>query len=269
MLGGKVMKYFIVDAFTDEMFKGNPAGICVLDEFLDKTLMQKIAFENNLAETAFIVPRNGSYDLKWFTPELEMDFCGHATIASAFVVKNYIDKNIDKIDFHTLSGVLSVVKKGDVYEMNFPSRIPEKSETTPLIASSIGVKPIETLISKDPVGYRYFVLLENEYQVRTLIPDFEKIKTIPNCFGLIVTAKSISDDFASRFFAPNAGVNEDPVTGSIHSTLIPYWAKKLGKDKMVAKQLSKRGGTLYCENLGDRVTIGGKATLYLEGSIKL
>lgn len=263
------MKYYVVDAFTDEQFKGNPAGVCVLDEFLDKALMQKIAFENNLAETAFIVPRDGYYDLKWFTPELEMDLCGHATIASAYIVKNYIDKNAAKIDFHTLSGILSVIKKGDIYEMNFPSRMPEKSETTQLIASSIGVTPIETQISKDPVGYRYFVLLENEDQVKTLVPDFEQIKTIPNCFGLIVTAKSSSVDFVSRFFAPNAGVNEDPVTGSIHSTLIPYWAEKLGKDTMIAKQLSKRGGTLYCENLGDRVTIGGKAVLYLEGSINL
>jgi len=258
------MKYFIVDAFTDELFKGNQAGVCLLDEWLDEEVMQKIAAENNLAETAFLVRNNEHYDLRWFTPETEIDLCGHATLASAFVISNFVDSSLVKIDFHTMSGILSVEKKNDLFEMNFPSRMPRPISVTPLMEQAIGVPVQEAHLSRDML-----LLVDSEQQVRNLRPDFGLISRIPDCFALIVTAKGSTADFVSRFFAPNASIPEDPVTGSAHSTLIPFWAEKLKKDKMVAKQLSKRGGTLYCENLNDRVIIAGKAALYLHGDIRI
>ncbi|WP_410768090.1 PhzF family phenazine biosynthesis protein [Fontibacillus sp. BL9] len=261
------MQYYVVDAFTDEFFKGNPAGVCIVDEFPDSALMQSIAFENNLSETAFVVPRDGYYDLKWFTPELEIDLCGHATLASAYVVHHFIDHGLNEMNFHTLSGILEVVKKDDLFELNFPARIAEKIESFSSIEEILGTTPVELVVTRNQVGIRYYAVLESEEQVAQFDPDFELIKQLPDSFGLVITAKGKQSDFVSRFFAPHAGVNEDPVTGSVHCTLIPYWAGKLGKDKLLAKQLSRRGGTLYCENLGARVAIGGHAVLYLEGSL--
>ncbi len=265
------MRYYVVDAFASQLFKGNPAGVCILDEWPNAALMQAIAAENNLAETAFVVKRDGYYDLRWFTPEVEMDLCGHATLASAFVVANFVDANAARMDFHTRSGVLSVAKSGALYEMDFPSRKPIRTTAidSKQVAEALGAAPLELWQSRD-----LLVLVESEEQVRALIPDFEQLKRIPDCFAVIVTARSDAAtakgeevDFVSRFFAPNAGIPEDPVTGSAHSTLIPFWAERLGKNKMVAKQLSKRGGTLYCEALGERVKIGGEAILYLTGDI--
>lgn len=258
------MKYFIVDAFTENLFKGNQAGVCLLDQWIDDKVMQNIAAENNLAETAFIVKKNGDYDLRWFTPEVEIDLCGHATLASAYVLANYIDKESNEFRFNTLSGELIVTKKGDIFEMDFPSRKPKQIEPSQLMEESIGTKIMEAHISRD-----LLLLVETEEQVKNLTPNFNLLKTISDCFAVIVTAKGNNVDFVSRFFAPNAGIPEDPVTGSSHSILIPFWAARLGKNKLVANQLSKRGGTLYCENCFDRVKISGYATLYLEGDIKI
>jgi len=256
------MKYFIVDAFADSLFKGNQAGVCLLDEWLDTATMQKIAFENNLAETAFVVKREKHYDLKWFTPEIEIDLCGHATLASAFIVFSFIDTAADVIEFNTLSGILKVSRSEDMYEMDFPARSPKKIELTPQMSESVGVPVLEAYISRD-----LLMLVEDEEKVLDLVPDYEIMKALPDSLGKIVTARGTNADFVSRFFMPGSSIPEDPVTGSAHSTLIPFWAERLGKDEMIAKQLSERGGTLYCKNEGDRVKIAGKAVLYLQGEI--
>jgi len=256
------MKYYIVDAFSDKLFSGNQAGVCLLDEWLKDETMQKIAAENNLAETAFVVKRKNYYDLRWFTPRTEMDLCGHATLASAFVITNFLDNGVSAMSFHTKSGVLPVKKADDLFEMDFPSRKPEKIEITPLMEQAVKVPVLEAHMSRD-----ILLILDNEEQVRNLRPDLNLVAKLPDCFALIVSAKGESADFVSRFFAPNAAIPEDPVTGSAHSTLIPFWAERLDKDKMIAKQLSKRGGTLYCQNCGDRVKISGRAVLYLQGEI--
>ncbi len=258
------MKYYIVDAFAERLFEGNPAGVCVLDEWPDGSVMQSIAFENNLAETAFVIKRDRYYDLRWFTPEAEIDLCGHATLASAFVITKFIDSNATVMDFHTMSGILSVKKANGLYEMDFPARKPVPVRVVPLMEQALGVPVLEAYLARDML-----LLVESEQKVRDLKPNLDLIAQIPNCFAAIVTAKGAAVDFVSRFFAPNAGIPEDPVTGSSHATLIPFWAERLHKSKMTAKQLSKRGGTLFCENCGERVKISGKAALYLQGEIIL
>jgi len=260
------MKYFIVDAFTDELFKGNPAGVCILDEWLDDKLLQYIAFENNLAETAFIVKKDLQYELRWFTPETEIDLCGHATLASAFIITNFIDKNCKLIQFNTKSGILTVdfIDANELYEMDFPAWKPKKTEINQIVQTAINAKIKEAYIGRD-----LLLVIDKEEQVKNLEINFDILKSCKEYFAFIITAASSNEgyDFVSRFFAPNAGILEDPVTGSSHCMLIPYWAEKLNKNKLIAKQLSKRGGTLYCENNGDRVKISGKAKLYLEGNI--
>lgn len=261
---GIILRYYIVDAFTDEVFKGNQAGVCLLDEWISSETMQNIASENNLAETAFVVKRKDYYDLRWFTPATEIDLCGHATLASAFIITSYVDQSIKKLDFHTMSGILSVEKKDDLFEMDFPARMPVPIPVTQLMEQAIGLPVKEAHLSRDML-----LLIDSEQQVRDLQPDLNLVSKLPDCFGLIVTAKGDKTDFVSRFFAPNAGISEDPVTGSSHSTLIPFWAQKLNKEKMIAKQLSKRSGTLYLEYHRDRVRISGKAALFLQGDIKV
>ena len=256
------MKYYVVDAFSEHVFHGNPAGVCLVDSLLDGETMQSIAAENNLAETAFIIPKGNDFDLRWFTPTVEMDLCGHATLASAFVISNFINKNMDTVKFNTLSGVLEVTKRGDLFEMDFPARKPQKIQLHPLMEQALGCSVIGAYQSRDCV-----LLVESERAVQAIIPNMELLGQIPDSFAVIVTAKGSSVDFVSRFFAPNAGIPEDPVTGSSHSTLIPFWAERLQKKQMIAKQLSKRGGTLYCEDCGERVKISGKAVLYLSGEI--
>ena len=256
------MKYYVADAFADKLFHGNPAGVCLLDAWPHEETMQNIAAENNLAETAFVVKREDGYGLRWFTPKAEIDLCGHATLASAFVVTNFLDIGISHMDFHTKSGLLSVEKTGDLFEMDFPSRKPEKIEAIPAMEEAIGARILETHQSRDTL-----LLLESETEVKNLAPNLSLVENLPNVFALIVTAKGDSVDFVSRFFAPGLGVPEDPVTGSAHSTLIPFWAERLDKTKMTARQISKRGGTLYCEDRGDRVKISGKAILYLQGKL--
>jgi PhzF family phenazine biosynthesis protein len=258
------MKYYVVDAFTDKLFKGNPAGVCLLEEWLDDELLQNIAAENNLAETAFVVKQKDYYDLRWFTPTLEIDLCGHATLASAFIVSNFLDKGKTKMDFHTKSGVLPVQKFDDLYELNFPSRMPTKIDDIPEMEQALGVPILEAHQSRD-----LLLLLKDEEQIINLKPDINLLAKLPDAFAVIVTAKGDSADFVSRFFAPNAGINEDPVTGSTHTSLIPFWSKKLGKDKMVARQLSERGGIIYCRNAKERVFIAGRASLCLLGDINI
>jgi PhzF family phenazine biosynthesis protein len=256
------MKYYIVDAFADQLFKGNPAGVCLLDYELSDEIMQKIAYENNLAETA--LQKNNQYILRWFTPEVEIDLCGHATLATAFVVMNYVSPSLKEIEFETQSGKLTVVREGDIYTLDFPNRMPKPIDQPELLEKALGCKILETHLSRDLV-----VLVENEDTVLNLILDMDVIRKISQdiAFAIIVTAKGDSCVFVSRFFAPNAGIMEDPVTGSAHSTLIPFWSERLGKTKMIAKQLSHRGGTLYCEYCNDRVKIGGTAVCYLQGEL--
>jgi len=256
------MKYFVVDAFTDRVFHGNQAGVCIADTPLDDATMQNIAAENNLPETAFVTPNGGDYDLRWFTPKVEIDLCGHATLASAFIISNFVNPGLKTMRFHTHSGVLEVVKQGDLFEMDFPARKPEAIQITPLMERAIGYPVLEAHAARD-----LLLRIDAESAVRALSPDMELMRQIPGCFAIIVTAKGSADDFVSRFFAPNAGIPEDPVTGSSHATLIPFWAEKLGKREMTARQLSERGGVLYCKDCGERVKIAGKAALYLQGEI--
>ncbi|AVQ46174.1 PhzF family phenazine biosynthesis protein [Clostridium botulinum] len=258
------MKYYVVDAFAEKVFEGNPAGVCIMKQWLPDETMQKIAIENNLSETAFAVKEGDSYNLRWFTPGKEVDLCGHATLATAYVIANYYEKNVDKINFQTISGELIVVKKGDLHEMNFPSRMPEPFSLTEQMIEALGVKPLEAYLGRD-----LMFVLENEEDVQKASPDFSKLEKLPDGMGVLITAKGKKYDFVSRCFFPKIKVNEDPVCGSAHCNFIPYWAKHLGKDEMVARQLSNRGGTLYCKYCGDRVTISGSAALYSIANIQI
>jgi PhzF family phenazine biosynthesis protein len=254
--------YYEVDAFANRLFRGNPAGVCPLEKWLDDALMQSIAAENNLAETAFFVPRDSDYELRWFTPTIEIDLCGHATLASAFILFSELGYRGDSVRFHSKSGPLAVSRTGDVLTLDFPSRPPGPCTTPKALIDGLGMQPIEVLKARD-----YFAIFANVEDVRLLQPDFNLLRTLDQ--KVIVTAPGTDCDFVSRFFAPTAGVNEDPVTGSAHCTLIPYWAKRLGKMKLFARQLSKRGGEIFCEDAGERVRIGGNAVLYSRGEIEL
>jgi predicted PhzF superfamily epimerase YddE/YHI9 len=256
------VKYFIADAFTDEAFKGNPAGVCFLSDWQRDDTMQNIAKENNFSETAFIVQRDGYWNIRWFTPSCEFDLCGHATLASAFVIMEIVEPGLNQVKFRSMSGDLSVTKEGGLYVLDFPSRPAKKIDPLPAIDESLGVRPDSYYLSRD-----HLVLLENAEQVRELRPDFPALRKVPDMIGLIATAKGDDCDFVSRYFAPEDAGSEDPVTGSAHCTLIPFWSERLGKTEMTAKQLSSRGGTLYCRYMGDRVKIGGNAVLYMSGEI--
>ncbi|MCL2261413.1 MAG: PhzF family phenazine biosynthesis protein [Fibromonadales bacterium] len=265
------MDYYVIDVFAEKLFKGNPAGVCLLEQWIDDEKLQNIASENNLSETAFLVKRDGYYDLRWFTPAVEIDLCGHATIASAFVLLKFYETNIDEIKFKTMSGIMKVTKKSDIFYLDFPARKAHKT---------VDYKTFDESFSCNNNGiYKavdFLVVFDNETQIRNIKINFSALKKIKeeakmesDSFGIIITAKGDNCDFVSRFFAPNAGIDEDPVTGRAHCTLIPYWAERLGKIKMKALQLSKRGGEIDCEHLGERVLIGGKAVLYLKGNIFL
>jgi len=257
------MKYYVVDVFTDTLFGGNPAGVCLLDTWIDDDLMQKIAFENNLSETAFLVKQDGYYDLRWFTPEVEIDLCGHATLGSAYVLMQFVDPDMKRVEFHTQSGILTVSRdSGDVLIMDFPSRKPEPCPIPDILEKALGTKVLETHMSRD-----LLVVVENARAVKNMTPDFALLKDIEQPFAIIVTARGDDCDFVSRFFAPNAGIDEDPVTGSAHCTLIPFWSERLGKREMLARQLSLRGGKIFCKDSGDRVKIGGEVRLFLAGEI--
>ncbi len=252
------MKCYIVDAFAEKIFEGNPAGVCVLDKWISDELMQNIAIENNLSETAFTVKIGQEYHLRWFTPGGEIDLCGHATLATAFILSNFYDKESVKFRFTTLSGELVVIRNNDVYEMNFPSiKIKKYPLTEKMIDALGGVIPVETYIGRDLI-----FVLENEAQVKELAPDFAKIKSLDEGLAVFVTAAGEKFDFVARSFWPKLGVNEDPVCGSMFCSLIPYWSERLHKSTMVARQLSKRGGTVYCIDNQERVQISGTAALY-------
>lgn len=255
-------KYYVVDAFADEVFKGNPAGVCLLDEWPEEEIMRRIAAENNLSETAFLVPRSGYYDIRWFTPADEVDLCGHATLGTAYAVTRFVEPNADRLEFRSMSGTLSVERQGDRFVLDFPSRPPVPAEPPEGLAEILGARPKGTFLSRDLV-----VELESEQQVRDLKPDFVRMGALKGNLGVLVTAPGETADFVSRCFFPVLGVQEDPVTGSAHCSLIPFWAGRLNKKKMTAAQLSRRGGRLFCELCGDRVKIGGKAVLYLTGEI--
>ncbi len=257
------MKIYQVDAFTDQLFGGNPAAVCPMDSWIPDEKMQQIAMENNLSETAFFVPENDAYHIRWFTPEMEIDLCGHATLASAHVIFQYLNYMEEQINFQYHDGYLSVRKVHDLLSMDFPAIIAEKSDISELVTMSLGKQPKEVLKARD-----LMVVYESEKDIAALQPDFGKMLSIEH-LGIIATAPGDSADFVSRFFAPRAGINEDPVTGSAHCMLIPFWARRLGKNQLEALQLSKRVGKLSCEFKGERVDIAGKAVTYLSGEISI
>lgn len=254
--------YFEVDAFASKPFHGNPAGICPLAKWLDDVTLQNIAAENNLSETAFFVPRGDDYELRWFTPTVEVDLCGHATMASAFILFSEFGASDNVVRFRSRSGVLTVTRNGDILTLDFPSRPPVPFAVPESLMRGLGKKPGEVLKARD-----YFAVFASEDDVLSLRPDFALLGTLDQM--VIVTGPGKDCDFVSRFFAPTAGVPEDPVTGSAHCTLIPYWAGRLGKTKLFARQVSRRGGELFCELAGERVLIGGKAVLYSRGHIEI
>lgn len=252
-----------IDAFTSTQFKGNPAGVCPLDTWLNEKILLNIAAENNLSETAFFVKEKTGYRLRWFTPETEVDLCGHATLATAFVIFNDLNPSLHTVEFETQSGKLTVKRKNDLLTMDFPSRKPVACSPPQELIQGLGGNPIEFLKSRD-----YFVVYASEEEIKALKPNMGLLTDL-DALGVIVTSKGNHVDFVSRFFAPGAGIPEDPVTGSAHSSLIPYWAEKSGKNTLHALQVSNRGGELFCELSEDRVLISGRAVKYLEGFIEL
>ena len=257
---------FQVDAFTERLFGGNPAAVCLLDEWLTEDVMQHIAAENNLAETAFIKAAGGGYEIRWFTPTVEVDLCGHATLASAHVLYQYAAYKDAEIVFSSrLSGLLKVRRDGGLLTLDFPADRFEKVPTPAALTAALGIEPMETYRGKTD----YMAVLPSEQAIKDLRPDFVALGTIKDCRGIIVTAEGTSTDFVSRFFAPQSGINEDPVTGSAHTTLTPYWAGVLGKNDLTALQLSERRGHLWCKHNGNRVAISGHAVTYMQGEIEI
>jgi predicted PhzF superfamily epimerase YddE/YHI9 len=257
------LNLYQVDAFTSRVFGGNPAAVVPLDAWLPDATLQAIALENNLSETAFFVKEGEGYRLRWFTPAQEVDLCGHATLASAYVLFHHLARGLQRVEFASRSGPLKVAREGEWLVMDFPSR-PPRAFTPPLeLAQVLGASPREVLVSRDWVA-----VFDSEAQVRELKPDLMRLAQL-DTFAVTVTAPGQEVDFVSRFFAPRVGVPEDPVTGSAHCSLVPYWAKRLGKTRLSARQVSARGGELRCEEREDRVHIAGQAVLYLEGVITL
>lgn len=250
------MKQFIVDAFTEKLFGGNPAAVCLVDKFPPENLMLNIARENNLSETAFVVRDGEIFRMRWFTPVAEIDFCGHATLATAFVLMTQIDKNLSVVEFDTLRGRLTVARKGNMFEMNFPAYVPKKIPVTAEMCEAVHAKVSEAYVARD-----LMMVLESAEVVENLAPDFDKLSKLDGDIQA-VTAAGTDFDCVSRVFAPEISVPEDPVTGSTHCMIVPYWANKLGKTKIIARQASARGGVLHCEVAGDRVKISGSAVLF-------
>lgn len=257
------MKIFQVDAFAEKVFTGNPAAVVPLDQWPDDSVMQNIAMENNLAETAFVIRQGEGFHIRWFTPTMEVDLCGHATLASAHVLFNHLGVQAEVVQFYSpRSGPLNVYRRGELLILDFPAdRIAEVAPTGDMM-DAFNIPPKEFYQGKTDLMFVY----ENEEQVTDIIPNLRTIAALP-VRGVIITAPGSQVDFVSRFFGPQSGIDEDPVTGSAHTTLIPYWAKRLGKDDLAAIQLSKRRGLLACKNLGERVLISGKARTYLVGDI--
>ena len=252
-----------VDAFSARVFGGNPAAVCPLESWLPDDVLQSIAAENNLAETAYFVKTGDRYHIRWFTPTVEVDLCGHATLASAFVILTRLTPNKTEVHFHSKSGELAVAREGDRFSLDFPSRPPEKCKAPPALLAALRGEPALVLAARD-----YLVVYDSEDEIADLSPDMGLIAGLDR-FAVIVTAPGKNSDFVSRFFAPAKGVPEDPVTGSSHCTLTPYWAKRLGKSHLHAFQISPRRGELWCEDRGARVKISGHAVCFLEGTILL
>jgi PhzF family phenazine biosynthesis protein len=253
-----------VDAFTDQLFHGNPAAVCPLQEWLPEDRMQQIAMENNLAETAFYVRETERYRIRWFTPEIEVDLCGHATLAAAFVLFHFGQHSGTTIEFNSRSGLLSVARSDDLLTLNFPADTPEVAPMPDRLAEAIGIPPTECLKGKSD----YMLVYRTPEEIEEIRPEMNRLSNV-RARGIIVTAPGREVDFVSRFFAPQSGVPEDPVTGSAHTTLTPYWSAKLGKKELTAMQLSRRRGWLWCRQSGDRVEISGHARAYLTGSIEI
>lgn len=260
------MKYPIyqVDAFTGRLFSGNPAAVVFCESGLSHEIMQSIALENNLSDTAFVVPMGESYQIRWFTPSVEVDLCGHATLASAHVIFNHLGYSADTISFSSKSGHLYVRKEGEILYLNFPADSVQSVGSSQLLIDGLGEIPNETYKGRDD----YLAVFDNEDVILSLSPDMAMLSKVP-ARGVIVTAPGREVDFVSRFFAPQSGIPEDPVTGSAHTALIPYWSRRLGKKHLKAEQVSRRGGELLCLDLGDRVEIGGRAVTFLIGEISI
>ncbi len=252
-----------VDAFAAAPFEGNPAAVCPLTNWLDDELMQRIAMENNLSETAFFVPTDLGYHIRWFTPLHEVDLCGHATLASAHVLFKHLGYAAEQIVFDSRSGLLRVKQSGDGLEMDFPTQPPTPCATPQAIVDAFADTPVECLAAQD-----YLVVFADEASVTRAQPDMTQLKRL-DLRGVAITAKSTQYDFVTRFFAPKYGIDEDPVTGSAFTQLIPFWMERLGRSRMIAKQVSQRGGVVICEALGDRVKIAGSAITYLIGKVDL
>lgn len=260
------LNLYQIDAFTDRVFSGNPAAVCVLENWLDDITMQLIAAENNLAETAFLVKRKDGYAIRWFTPSVEVALCGHATLASAYVLFQYYNIRGNKIIFYSQDrGALSVEKGGNGFlTLDFPADSLIEVQPLDILNKAMGKVPIQTFKGKTD----YLLLYKTQQHIEEIKPNFHLLGQA-NVRGVIVSASGDHVDFVSRFFAPGSGIDEDPVTGSAHTTLTPYWSQQLGKTKLSAKQLSKRGGELFCEDLGERIKISGKAVPYLIGEIEI
>lgn len=259
------LRLYQIDAFTDRVFQGNPAAVVPLDDWLSNATLQAIAAENNLSETAFFVPQGDRYHLRWFTPKQEVPLCGHATLASAFVILTELSPERSQVEFETLSGLLGVTRQADRFILNFPSRPPSPCDLPDDLLKGLGQNPLAVM--KTASDTNYYVLFEQESDVVNLQPDFVRLGAL-DPYGVVVTASGQQSDFVCRYFAPSYGIPEDPVTGSIHCGLVPYWADRLGKPMLLSRQVSQRGGELYCELLGDRVAIGGKAVKFLAGEIE-
>ncbi|HZH64000.1 MAG TPA: PhzF family phenazine biosynthesis protein [Flavisolibacter sp.] len=260
-----VLTIYQVDAFADKVFKGNPAAVIPLEAWIDDGLMQQVAMENNLAETVFFVKTDAGYHIRWFTPEFEIDLCGHATLASAYIIKNFLEPHAEEINFSTQkAGIVKASAKDGMYTLDFPSRIPEQCEIPGKLFPSLGINnAVAVLRSRD-----YFVVLPNEEAVRNVEPDYTLMKKL-DAIGVIITAKGHDADVVSRCFYPGAGIPEDPVTGSAHCNIVPYWSEKLGKKKLFCQQISPRHGDLQCELVGDRVLMSGKCVLFMQGEVYL
>lgn len=253
-----------MDAFTSRLFAGNPAGVCPVPEWPADDLMRRIAAENNLSETAFLVDRGEHYDLRWFTPAVEVDLCGHATLASAHIVFTELKKKATEVRFETRSGPLVVRRSGDLLVMDFPARPGQPvASPPPALLQGLGRPPLDVLKARD-----FLCVYASEQEVRDLKPDFAALAQVES-LGVIVTAPGADADFVSRFFAPRAGLNEDPVTGSAHCTLVPFWSHRLKKKELLAHQVSARGGELFCTDRGDRTLLAGHAVTYSEGTLRL
>jgi PhzF family phenazine biosynthesis protein len=259
----QTFQQFKVDAFARQVFAGNPAGVVPLEDWLPDAVMQAIGAENNLSETAFLVPRGEAWELRWFTPTREVDLCGHATLASAHVLFVHLGVTSPSVTFRTRSGDLHVRRAKDAYTMDFPCRTPVPVPTPAALEEGIGGSPLEVLVADD-----YLAVLADEAAVRAVEPDHIALMKLDRR-GVIVTAPGDQADFVSRFFAPNYGVPEDPVTGSAHCSLMPYWSRRLGRDVLEARQVSKRGGELTCRLAGDRVELTGAAVTFMEGVCRL